>query len=619
MANERTTEDIVRDHLKKHGSPHQRVEEQVSVTPAIKRALSAASKSGEGVGKPEFIVTFPEDAPKLVIVIECKAKTAHHESVNRDKPASYAVDGVLHYAAHLSKTFDVIALAVSGTTRTSLKVSTFRQLKGASQAELLPSKTGPVEELIPVEEYRRLLTYDPAVQARTHAELMAFSRVLHNYMRDYAKLSESEKPLVVSGILLALQDEAFKRNWSDYKTRDLSRELYSAISRTVRDANIREEKREIMLVPYGFIRSHPELNSINTQGESPLLRLISDIDEHVRPFLDTYREIDVLGQFYGEFLRYTGGDKKGLGIVLTPKHLTELFVKIAVVTPNDTVVDTCAGTGGFLIAAMAEMDAKLKHDAAGRERVRERQLVGVEQQPHMFALAASNMILRGDGKANLYRGSCFHADIVDALIKGGGGKHERPNIGLINPPFSQKGEGMHELDFVATLLDCLRPGGTAVVVVPMSCAISPHPRKEELLSRHTLTAVMSLPNDLFAPVGTVTCAMVFKAHQPHEYAPQGTWFGYWKDDGFVKTKDRGRIDLNHAWEAIREEWLQSFHSKAVIPGKSVLRKVSAEDEWCAEAYMETDYSTLTVEDFNRELKKYALYKLMHDEPADEEV
>jgi hypothetical protein len=53
------------------------------------------------------------------------------------------------------------------------------------------------------------------------------------------------------------------------------------------------------------------------------------------------------------------------------------------------------------------------------KRIRETGLIGVEQQPHMFALAASNMILRGDGKANLYQGSCFDPGIESAVKKHG--------------------------------------------------------------------------------------------------------------------------------------------------------------------------------------------------------
>lgn len=42
--------------------------------------------------------------------------------------------------------------------------------------------------------------------------------------------------------------------------------------------------------------------------------------EKVLPFMTVYHDFDIVGAFYGEVLKYTGGDGKGLGIVLTPKH-----------------------------------------------------------------------------------------------------------------------------------------------------------------------------------------------------------------------------------------------------------------------------------------------------------
>ncbi len=446
MANERATEDIVREHLKKHGVSGQVVSEQTSSDAQVKRALAAASKGGSGAGKPEFIVRLPGH-PKLVIVVECKPDVSRHESATRDRPVEFAVDGAVHYSRHLSKVFDVISIAVSGTDPAALKISTFRQLKSQAEPEPLPGDYGPVTQLLPVADYPRLLTLDPAVRARSHSDLLAFSRILHNYMRDYAKLSEQEKPFVVSGILLALKDDVFKTSWESYKPRDLARELYRAIQREAEVAEFSNKKISVMLQPYSFIVTHPELNKLTPESvDTPLRTLVANIDQHLRPFLDNYHDIDVIGQFYGEFLRYTGGDQQGLGIVLTPRHLTELFTRIANVSPRDTVLDTCCGTGGFLIAAMAEMDSKVGNDEEARRRIRERQLIGVEQQPHMFALAVSNMILRGDGKANIYQGSCFQPDITNNLQQGVVDRHGRPTVGLINPPFSQRGEGLHELE-----------------------------------------------------------------------------------------------------------------------------------------------------------------------------
>ena len=59
------------------------------------------------------------------------------------------------------------------------------------------------------------------------------------------------------------------------------------------------------------------------------LHIIRDLHVHVQPFTKDHYDFDIIGNFYGEFIRYTGGDGKGLGIVLTPKHITDLFAELA--------------------------------------------------------------------------------------------------------------------------------------------------------------------------------------------------------------------------------------------------------------------------------------------------
>jgi type I restriction enzyme M protein len=125
---------------------------------------------------------------------------------------------------------------------------------------------------------------------------------------------------------------------------------------------------------------------------------------------------------------------------------------------------------------------------------------------------------------------------------------------------------------------------------------------------------MSMPDELFYPVGAITCIMVFTAHVPHKTSNKKTWFGYWKVDGFVKTKHRGRVDIHNRWSAIRDRWVEMFLNREVHAGESVIKKVGADDEWCAEAYMETDYSTLTKSDFGRELKRYVVFNILNDSP-----
>lgn len=620
MGNERITETFVRDHFHKDPSGGFVLEEQISRDPAIAQALKKASKQGTGVGKPEFIITHSA-WPDGVILIECKADATSHESArlkggeasSAADIATCAVDGVLHYARHLARHRNVIAIAVSGQKKSSLRISTYRHLKGEEQAEPLLDRSGkPVARLRTVRDYIELFRFDPNVVRSDIDRLLMHTRHVHNFLRDYARVTEPEKPLLISAVLLALRHPPFRAGWNVAADTDLASTLIEAVDKVVKKA-ISGTKKELMMSAYEFVRTHPELTKktrLKIKGEpdveaSPLRYLINDLQREVLPFATAYPQFDVIGQFYAEFLRYTGGDGKGLGIVLTPRHLTELFVSVAQITRHDTVIDLCAGTGGFLISAMIEMDRQIGDDETQRRVIRERQLIGVEQQQSMFALCVSNMILRGDGRSNLYRGDCFDEKLQQSIAQPRSGMN-RPNKGLLNPPYGQKGEGRHELDFVKVMLDVLTPGGIAVAVVPMSCAIAPHPARGRLLEEHTLVAAMSLPENLFDDAGGPTCAMVLRAHTPHEVADTPTWFGYWRDDGHVKIKHRGRVDLG-AWPAIRDRWLADYRSTVDVPGRGARRRVTVSDEWCAEAYMETDYSTITKEAFEQVVREYALF------------
>jgi len=635
---ERKTENVVRDELRRLGYYDTEagivVEEQRSEIEAVRRLMRVASKSGHGgIGSPEFIISSPKN-PDFLVIIECKASTNDHisdvckavlagqvlvesEEAYVSRVQRYGADGVLHYAAKLAKEFNVVAVAVSGETKEGSLVSTFLHTKESDRPKLLKTKDGQViESLIPWTDYVEHATFDPAIQRLRADELMAFSRELHDFMRDHAKLTESEKPLLVSGTLIALQSKPFAKAFDEYSPEDLQNEWLEVITKEIRKAHLPQARKDKMVQPYSTIAAHPELGkATRAYPKGVLHELIKRLNEKVWPFISIYHDFDVVGQFYGEFLKYTGGDKKALGIVLTPRHITELFALLANVNKNSRVLDICAGTGGFLISAMHLMmrTAVTEKEKAG---IRKKGLVGVEQQPNMFALAASNMILRGDGKANLYQGSCFDEEITAAI------KAHKCNVGMLNPPFSQADSEQHELRFVKHMLDCLTKGGIGIAIVPMSCAISRHPVRTEILQHHALEAVMSMPIELFYPVGSIPCIMVFTAKVPHATVNRKTWFGYWLNDGFVKTKNRGRIDKYGRWPAVRDRWVSDYRNREVRAGESVARAVTAADEWCAEAYMETDYSKITKADFERTVRDYAIFKLLGitaPEASDEEI
>lgn len=633
--NERKTENIVRKEFQRCGfyaaNSDIQVEEQKSNIESVKRALKSASKSGGGGGgAPEFIVSAPS-SPDFLIIVECKADvknqassiiseilatgtTKEDDATKTKRVQRFAVDGILHYAKSLSRDFNVIAIGISGETEKSSVVSTYLWPKGGIRPKPLRAKNGAdIVTFIPWNDYVEHATFDPSVQKTRFDELMNFATDLHEFMRDHAKLTESEKPLLVSGTLIALRNKAFVVSYNLLTPTQLQKDWMRIIQEEIHAADIPKAKKDNMVQPYSSIAVHPELGKATRQyPKGALHELIDRLNRKVWPFISIYHDFDVVGQFYGEFLKYTGGDKKALGIVLTPRHITELFALLANVNKDSKVLDICAGTGGFLISSMHQM-FKSATTEMEKERICKDGLIGVEQQPNMFALVASNMILRGDGKANLYQGSCFD-DAITAAIK----KH-KCDVGMINPPYSQSDNDLHELRFIKHMLDCLQPGGIGIAIVPMGCALSANTLRAEILKEHTLDAVMSMSDQLFYPVGTVTCIMVFTAHKSHASQNRKTWFGYWKVDGYVKTKHKGRVDLNDSWPTIRDRWVDTFRNREVNTGESVMQKVTADDEWCAEAYMATDYAKITCDDFERTVRDYVIFRVLGPQQDVEEA
>jgi type I restriction enzyme M protein len=601
MSNERKTENIVRSHFANY-SKTCLIEEQKSDFPKIDKLLKFASKKGGGAGYPEFIISF-EDNPEFLIVIECKGSVSRHESKEHDKYSEYAVDGALLYASCLSKEFDVLAIAVSGEKNSELKVSHFLNLKG----DRLPAVQVFSNKLLNEESYIDGYLNSDEKKRQDYFSLLDFTKELNETLHS-KKVKESHRSLLISGVLIALENKAFRGSYKLHKNPyELANNLVDTIINELKSANISEKKIENLKIAYSFIRSQPALS-----GEKTVLSdIITSIDININNYLKTNKYSDVLGQFYIEFLRYANNDK-GLGIVLTPIHITQLFSELADVNKDDIIYDNCTGTGGYLISAMQRMINGANGDKEKEKLIKSKQLHGVEYQDDIFALACSNMFIHQDGKNNIVYGNCFDSIIIEQM------KKESPTVGFLNPPYPKLDGDKLELEFVLNNLEVLAPNAVCISIIPISCVLTSKGKdfqlKEKILENHTLEAVLSMPEQLFhnSKVAVVTVVMIITAHKPH---PKGkkTWFGYFRNDGFVVQKHRGRDDFFNNWKEIREKWIWAYRNREVIDGLSIIKEVKAKDEWCAEAYMETDYSKLSEKDFIQGLKKHLAYSIITSE------
>ena len=600
---ERVTEQIVRKHLDESIQQDDcggvQYWEQVVDDRRIAKLLAGASKSGSGVGKPEFIVAFNE-RPELLIVIECKSSIGKHQSKNRDKPRDYAVDGVLHYAKHLSREFNVLAIAVSGTKKSSLRISHFWRFKGqVDEEEAFGGR------LLKLANYLNNYLDHNKVFHQDLESLLSFTQELNGRLHKF-KIEEANRSLLISAILTALEDRSFSKSYSEVETPQLLLDSIKQRTLASMEKTVKRSVLDYIRPAYSFMDNPPETLM---QGHD-LIYLVQDVDERVNSFRKTHQYYDFIGQFYIEFLRYSNSDK-GLGIVLTPPHITDFAARLVKAGKDDVVYDNCAGTGGFLISSMQRMIEAAKKNEEVIKRIRQKGIVGVEIMPSKSALLCSNMFIHKDGRSNFIHGNCF-----DPEVQAQARKH-KPTIGLLNPPFKSDKTDTEELEFVLNNLETLEANGKCAAILPMQCALAQKgirlSLKEKLLEHHTLEAVLSLPDQLFynSGVGVVVCLMIFTAHQPHAKNKK-VWFGYCKEDGFVIRKPKGRTDHNNQWDAIRDNWLRVFDNREEQAGFSVMREISAKDEWCAEAYIEMDYSKITQGDFAKTIKDFVVHKFLMD-------
>lgn len=607
--NERKTEDIVRDHFKTDPLFNiLKFEEQKSSNKKINDLLQEASKSGKGVGKPEFIITFPSSNMNYLIVIECKASCSYHQSKNLDNPKDYAVDGVLHYAKKLSKGFDVIAIAVSGQTTDELMVSHYSyKINSKKHEEFTQDK-----ELRGINEYLKLFNNEQFALNLKNVDIIQKAIFLNELYQAYS-VTETTRCTIVSAILLSLLYEPFRISYNSYdSSANLAKAMLSAIENVLSDNLVKS--KDSMIGEYSKILNEPLFKQDEVKHKKKKEReksieinkfILEYLHNNVYPLIDMEQSgFDVLGKFYTEFIRYAGSEQSQ-GLVLTPYHITDLFCDLANVNTNSIIYDPCCGTGGFLIAGMKRLIEMAGNNEKKKNTIKNSQLIGVELRPSMFTYACSNMMMRGDGKSNIYCGDCFG---LESIIK----NNHKPNVAFLNPPYDVGPDG--QMRFVEHALNIVyEQSGIVVAIVQMSCAIKKEKElistKKRILEKNRLLAVLSMPDDLFYPIGVVTAIMVFKANEPNN--GKKTWFGYFKDDGFEKRKQKGRIDARTKWKDIKTNWLMAFNNSDEISGLSVKQEVTEEDEWCAEAYMETDYSTLSSNDFEKKINEYIAFKFLN--------
>lgn len=585
----------------------------------IDDALKTASKKGTGhVGFPEYVGVVKD----FIIVIEDKPKTDKHVlldgsviSLETNAVVDYAMNGALFYAKHLAKNTTykkIIAIGVSGDKKKH-RISPL-YVDDTDYYRELPD----VESFISFNEknideyYTREILKEDTNTEKELAEILKDAASLHEDLRNYGNLKDIDKPLVVSGILLAL-NEIEKKSFSiDNLVGDTvetdGQKIYKAIESNLKRVNVQPQvKLDKILSQFSIIRDTQILNEINdTLGETPLKYYAKFLYEKIfKSIKYTSSSEDYLGRFYGEFMSYSGGDGQTLGIVLIPKHITELFCELLDLKPEDVVLDPCCGTAGFLIAAMHMMLKQAKDDAQ-KKHIRKEQLHGIELQPYMFTIATTNMILRGDGKSNLINENFLKQEPDKLQLKS-------PTVGMMNPPYSQgskKNPDLYEICFTEHLLDSLVEGGRCAVIVPQSSMTGKTKEeqevKENILKHHTLEGVITLNKDTFYGVGVMPCIAIFTAGEPHPANKECKFINF-ENDGYKVAPHIGLIETESAKDKkqhLLDVWFDRIEADTKFCVKTT---IEAKDEWLHSFYYFND-EIPTDADFDKTVGDYLSFE-----------
>ena len=587
----------------------------------IDDALKTASKRGTGkVGFPEYVGVVKD----FLIVIEDKRSISYHENrtdegiIAEDTSSicDYAVNGALFYGKHLIKNTGytkVIAIGVSGNEKKH-RISPLFINERQDYYELPEIETFISFNENNIYEYytKEILKENTNFEKETK-EILKDAALLHEDLRNYGSIQDKDKPLIVSGILLALREIEHGNFSIDMLTGDKNytdgEKIYDAIKNNLKRANVSPEvKRDKLLNQFSVIKDTTKINQVDpTLKKTP--------NKHYTEFL--YKSIfqsirfhqsgeDYLGRFYGEFMSYSGGDGQALGIILTPRHITELFCNLLDLKPDDKVMDPCCGTAGFLIAAMHDMLQKTDDDFE-KNNIRKNQLFGIEDQSYMFTIATTNMILRGDGKSNLENQDFLKQNPSKLQLKG-------CTVGMMNPPYSQGSKdnpNLYEISFTEHLLKSVVEGARVAVIVPQSTMTGKTKYEKEtkanILKHHTLEGVITLNKNTFYGVGTNPCIAIFTAGIPHHIDKVCKFINF-EDDGYEVAKHIGLIETPSAKDKkqhLLDVWFDIIDAETKF---CVETTIEADDEWLHSFYYFND-EIPTDEDFKNTIADYITFEV----------
>ena len=528
---------------------------------AIPSEYGFKSKKGTDYkGYPDFFL----DRGLYAIIVEAKALL--HEKAEEE---------VQYYLANnkLKNKKDLIGVAVSGQSKTNLKTTYYCLFK--DQKEIITLEASKLLKIESIEKfYLNKKNGDQISDSELNTILISLNQTFHdNNVRD------TDRSLLFSGIMIALKNSNFRNTYksiqapSDEDRASVGINLLDShyMNDAILNAVEIELKGKINNLSKEF--SWKDRFSFIKTIDIPLLKYIEIIETVESKIYMPFRsdeKLDILGRAYKTFLKRAGKvDNKN--IILTPDHVKNLMVKLARLSADDVVLDTCTGSGGFLMQAMETMINQAEGDLTKIESITEKQLIGFEIDPVLFSLACSNMFLHGDGRTNmLYRSSLLDLSVKQDKLVFDEIRKLKPTKVIINPPY-EKG---NPIKFTKQALDFLEPNGTLVTIMPNpTLSYNVGKLTDEILKIAKLDFVIKMPAAIFKEQDRTVYTSIFGfTKTPHRKDDEVVFYEL-KEDGLVSVQHKGRVDKYNKWSGIESDILDCILNKKEKSGICEKRRI----------------------------------------------
>lgn len=366
---------------------------------------------------------------------------------------------------------------------------------------------------------------------------------------------------------------------------------------------------------------------LDVNKEETLKKAVNLIDELFRQLDTRSVNSDIMGDIFEYLLEEVKESGKN-GQFRTPRHVIRFMVQLLKPELGKTILDPACGSGGFLLNSLLNWKAEhtdkdvlrlewdgTPHDVLpvwpeNKEHDFSRLFHGYDNDRTMVRIAWMNLVLHDLESPEVHQ--------LDALSK----RLEDDESGtydyiLANPPFTGSvdesdlsenrdrfpatGTGKKakpittksELLFVWLMLDLLKIGGRAAVIVPDGVLFgSTKAHKElrrQLIFENTLEAVVSLPANMFQPYsGVKTSILLFQkadttVAKGDDPRTREVWFYEINDEAFsLDQRRKARYgEDNDLWDALEkfEAWSRYRKGETTSNPQAVAKNYHQPDYW----------------------------------------